>query len=90
MNNPQVSYKLRNLAKERGAEEAEFTNLANSVEEFSKTLLDPLKFDDDTRDAFGASVDVVLDKAIECKQKKVGRVKFSNYCCGCDVFWSCF
>ena len=74
---PQVSEKLHNYAEQRGADEAEFTKLANSVEEFTKALLDPLKFDDETRSQFYESVDVVLEKAIECKQKKVGRAKFS-------------
>ena len=68
-----MSYTLQNLAKKRGPDEAEFTKLANTVDKFTNTLLDPLKFDDDTRDAFDASVDVVLDKAIERKRKKVDR-----------------
>ena len=71
-----MSYTLQNLAKKRGPDEAEFTKLANTVDKFTKTLLDPLKFDDDTRDAFDASVDVVLDKAVKCEQKKVDREKF--------------
>ena len=71
-----MSYKLQNLAKKRDPDEAEYTNLANSVDKFTKTLLDPLKFDEDTRDAFIASVDVVLDKAVKCEQKKVDREKF--------------
>ena len=76
MTKRQVSEVLHNYAEERGADEEEFRKLGNSVEDFTKALLDPLKFDDETRSEFYKSVDVVLEKAIECKQKKVGRAKF--------------
>ena len=43
--------------------------LADSVDEFTSTLIDPLKSDKPSREAFGDSLDSVIDKAIKYKQK---------------------
>ena len=43
--------------------------LADSVDEFTSTLIDSLKSDKQSREAFGDSLDSVIDKAIKYKQK---------------------
>ena len=68
----QASSKLREKADEKGPDEEEFTKLANSVDEFSYALLNPLKLDVELRHAFADSLDDVMDAAIDMKQKKVG------------------
>ena len=73
----QVNFKLRGLAEEMGPEVAKFKQLANSVEEFTYCLLDPLKsrkssHEDRSCEQFGDySLDFILDDAIEFEQKKV-------------------
>ena len=67
----QVNKKLKDLAEGRGPEYKEFEMLADSVGEFSTALIDPLKSDDDLRTSFEGCFDVVLDEAIQKKQKKV-------------------
>lgn len=49
----------------------ELEKLANSVEEFTTCLIDPLKSDTKDREAFGHSLDLIIDKAIEYNQGKV-------------------
>ena len=49
----------------------ELEKLANSVEEFTTCLIDPLKSDTRDREAFGDSLDLIIDKAIEYNQGKV-------------------
>lgn len=49
----------------------ELEKLANSVEEFTTCLIDPLKSDTREREAFGDSLDLIIDKAIEYNQGKV-------------------
>ena len=69
----QVNYKLRQLAETIGPDAGRFKRLANSVEEFTYRLLDPLKTDSDWCKQFGDySLDEMLNDAIEFKQKKVG------------------
>ena len=51
----------------------ELAKLANSVEEFTTCLIDPLKSDTKEREAFGETLDLIIDKAIKYKQKKVIR-----------------
>lgn len=51
----------------------ELDKLANSVEEFTTCLIDPLKSDTKEREAFGETLDLIIDKAIKYKQKKVTR-----------------
>ena len=51
----------------------EMKKLASSVDEFTSTLIDPLKSDKPSREAFGDSLDFIIDKAIEYKQMKVNQ-----------------
>lgn len=49
-----------------------FNQLANSVEEFTTTFLDPMRADEGLRERFREHLlDEVLDDAIEFEQKKV-------------------
>lgn len=57
----------------------ELEKLANSVEEFTTCLIDPLKSDTKEREAFGDSLDLIIDKAIEYNQGKVTITLFCNY-----------
>ena len=69
----QVNYKLRQLAETIGPDAVRLERLANSVEEFTYRLLDPLKTDLGWSNQFGDySLDEMLIDAIEFKQKKVG------------------
>ncbi|XP_078369943.1 uncharacterized protein LOC144653736 [Oculina patagonica] len=66
-----VNYRLRNLAKSKGSEGEMFNKLANSVEDFTTRLLDPMQSDQLQREGFGYFIlDDILDDAIELKQKK--------------------
>ena len=47
--------------------------LADSVDEFTSALIDPLKSDEQSREVFGDSLDSVIDKAIKYKQMKVNK-----------------
>ena len=68
----QVNFKIRNLAKNMGPDKERFNQLANTVEEFTTTLLDPLRSDEDRRKQFGDHIlDNVLEVAIANEQKKV-------------------
>ena len=68
----QVSFKLRRLADSKGPDEGRFNQLANSVEEFTYCLLDPLRSDKGQREQFGEHVlDYIVDEAIDLDQKKV-------------------
>ena len=53
----------------------EIDKLANSVEEFTSSLIDPLKSDTREREAFGDTLDLILDKAIEHNQEKVSETQ---------------
>ena len=59
-------------ADRKGPDEEEFTKLANSVDEFSYSLLNPLKSNIELRHAFADSLADVMDAAIDMGQKKVG------------------
>lgn len=72
----QASFALRRRADKKGPDEEEFTKLANSVDEFSYSLLNPLKSDMEFRHAFADSLDHVMDAAIEMEQKKVRNQSF--------------
>ncbi|XP_073236825.1 uncharacterized protein [Porites lutea] len=63
---------LRSLARKKGNEEQKerVTKLANSVDEFTSCLLDPLETSTGDRHAFGESLDLLLDNAIDGEQKK--------------------
>ena len=71
-----MNFKLRRLAGEKGPDEEDFTKLANSVDEFTSCLLDPLKFKTEDRHTFGNSLDYLLDVGIELEQKKVRNLIF--------------
>lgn len=78
----QTNFELRRLAREKGPSEEEFTRLANSVDQFTSCLLDPLKSHTEASHAFGDSLDDVMDAGIEWEQKKV-RKPF----CRLDSIW---
>ena len=60
------------MAKCKGSEGEMFNKLANSVEDFTTRLLDPMQSDQMQREGFGYFIlDVILDEAIDLKQKKV-------------------
>ena len=67
----QASSALRRIADQKGPHEEQFIKLANSVDEFSYSLLNPLTSDEELRHAFADSLDDVMDAAIEMEQKKV-------------------
>ena len=75
----QASSALHQRADKKGPDEEEFTKLANSVDEFSYSLLNPLKSDIEFRHAFADSLDEVMDAAIEMEQKKVGNQSSFNW-----------
>ena len=66
-----MNFKLHRLEGRKGPDEEDFTKLANSVDEFTTCLLDPLKSKKEARHAFGDSLDYLLEAGIEMKQKKV-------------------
>lgn len=66
-----VSGYLRYQALQDRPDVEELKKLANSVEEFTTCLIDPLKTDTRDREAFGDSLDLIIDKAIEYNQGKV-------------------
>ncbi|XP_044172678.1 uncharacterized protein LOC114966353 [Acropora millepora] len=65
-----ASSALRGRADRKGPDEEEFTKLANSVDEFSYSLLNPLKSNIELRHAFADSLADVMDAAIDMEQKK--------------------
>ena len=64
---------LRYQARQDRPDIEELAKLANSVEEFTTCLIDPLKSDTREREAFGDTLDLIVDKAIKYKQRKVPR-----------------
>lgn len=58
-----------------------FNKLANSVEDFTTRLLDPMQSDQLQREGFGYFIlDDILDEAIDLKQKKVmSKVKWTYF-----------
>ena len=68
----QVNYMLHQLEEINGADVGRFKRLANSVEEFTYRLLDPLQTDPKWCGEFGEfCLDDILYDAIEFEQKKV-------------------
>jgi len=66
-----VNYRLRSLAKSKGSEGEMFNKLADSVEDFTTRLLDPMQSDQSQRYGFGNFIlDDILDDAIDLEQKK--------------------
>lgn len=67
-----MSFRLRRWADKKGPDEERFKQLADSVEEFTYRLLDPLRSDEESREKFGEYVlDYIMDEAIDLDQKKV-------------------
>ena len=62
---------LKYQARQDRPDVEELEKLANSVEEFTTCLIDPLKSDTKDREAFGDTLDLIIDKAIEYNQGKV-------------------
>ena len=67
----QVNFELQRLAERKGQDEDNFTKLANSVDEFTNCLLEPLKTDKEARYIFGETLDCIVEAGIKRKQKKV-------------------
>lgn len=67
----QASFELRCLANKKGPSEDDFTKLANSVDQFTSCLIDPLKSNTEARHTFGDSLDDVMDSVINWEQKRV-------------------
>lgn len=65
---------LQNKARRERPDIQELRTLANSVDEFTTTLIDPLKSDKPSREAFGDSLDSIIDQAIQYKQMKVNQL----------------
>lgn len=57
----------------------ELAKLADSVEEFTTCLIDPLKSDTKEREAFGETLDLIIDSAIKHKQEKVSGRIFNGF-----------
>lgn len=69
---------LRYQAHQDRPDVKDLANLADSVEEFTTCLIDPLKSDTKEREAFGETLDLIIDNAINYKQKKVTS-KYKDY-----------
>ena len=82
-----MNFELRRLAEKKGPDEEDFTKLANSVDEFTSCLLDPLKSNTEDRHAFGNSLDYLLDAGIELEQKKVRNEIFKFRSIGDSASW---
>lgn len=67
----QMNFEVRRRADEKGPDEEEFNKLAHSVDEFTSSLLNPLKSNTENRRIFADSLDNVMENAIELEQKKV-------------------
>lgn len=68
---PQVNKELLKCARKGGPNEEVFLKLANSVEEFASSLLEPLKTDQYAREDFQKSADFFIKEATKSKMKKV-------------------
>lgn len=66
-----MNFELRRRADGKGPDEEELNKLAHSVDEFTSSLLNPLKSNTESRRIFADSVDDVMETAIELGQKKV-------------------
>lgn len=66
-----MNFELRRLANSKGPDGNRFIQLANSVENFTSRLLDPLKSDECRREEFGDGLEEILEDAIHLQQKKV-------------------
>lgn len=59
------------LGNTKGPDEKRLKHLANSIEEYNSSLLDPLKANQERQEQFGDALDEILEDAIHLKQKKV-------------------
>ena len=59
------------LGNTKGPDEKRIKQLANSVEEYTVLLLEPLKADQERQEEFGSALDEILDDAIQLNQKEV-------------------
>ena len=66
-----MNFELRRRVDKKEPDEAEFNKLANSLDAFTSSLLNPLKSGTEDRLAFADSLDDVMDVAIDLEQKKV-------------------
>ena len=73
-----MSFELRRREAEKGPDEEEFNKLAHSVDDFTSSLLNPLKFNTESRRIFSDSLDNVMETAIELQQKKVRDFKIQG------------
>ena len=64
------------MAKKRGPDEEDFSDLATNVQQFATCLLDPLKADDGNRLVFASEIESFADEAIEKDEKKVSDLEF--------------
>ena len=69
-----MNFEVRRRADEKGPDEEEFNKLAHSVDEFTSSLLNPLKSNAENRRIFADSLDDVVENAIELEQKKVQKL----------------
>lgn len=75
----QVSGYLRYQAQTDRPDVEELAKLADSVEEFTTCLIDPLKSDTKEREGFGETLDLIIDIAIKHKQEKVSSRIFNGF-----------
>ena len=68
-----MNFEVRRRADEKGPDEEEFNKLAHSVDEFTSSLLNPLKSNAENRQIFADSLDDIMENAIELEQKKVNK-----------------
>ena len=80
-----MSGTLQSKARQERPDVDDLKKLANSVDEFTTTLIDPLKSDNKARGSFADSLDLIIDKAIEHNQMKVYEVFIVRWrlCRGC-------
>lgn len=66
-----MNFEVRRRVDEKGPDEEEFNKLTHSLDEFTSSLLNPLKSNTENRQIFADSLGDVMENAIELEQKKV-------------------
>ena len=74
-----MNFELHQRADRKEPDEEEFIKLANSLDAFTSSLLNPLKSKTEERRAFADSLDYVMDNAIDLEQKKVQNLWFKHF-----------
>ena len=74
-----MNFELRQRGDRKEPDEEEFVKLANSLDAFTSSLLNPLKSKTEECRAFADSLDYVMDNAIDLEQKKVQNLWFKHY-----------